>query len=231
MLAESFRARLVGRRRLSPKVHELTLELAEPVPFHWLAGQYVLIGTDASADRYAFSIASHDDQREPARFLLAVGEGSTAEPVLAAGIGSELDVLGPHGSFTWHPAPGALLVGVGTGVAPLKALVEEALARGFAGPLLLLAGFRSSAELLWPAEFAELARENPRFRFVPTLSQPLADWSGRRGRVQEHLYEFVSELPARSAAYVCGKTAMFESCREALASWGVAPEDVRSESY
>jgi NAD(P)H-flavin reductase len=231
MLAESFRARLVERRRLSSKVHELTLELVDPVPFRWLAGQYVLVGTDASLDRYAFSIASPDALREPARFSLAVGEGSTAEPVLASEVGSELVVLGPHGAFTWRHAPGALLVGVGTGVAPLKALVEEALARGFAGPLVLLAGFRSASELLWSAEFAELARAHPQFRFVPTLSQPAADWSGRRGHVQTHLYEFLSELPPRSAVYVCGKTPMVEGCRAALSDWGVPPEDVSSESY
>ncbi|HEY3500540.1 MAG TPA: hypothetical protein VGK73_37865, partial [Polyangiaceae bacterium] len=122
MLGESQRARLVARRPLSPRVSELTLELEPGAPFRWLAGQHVLVGATSSVDRYAFSIAHADDGREPARIVLAVGHASSAESLLAVPAGGELVVLGPFGSFTWRAAPGALLVGVGTGVAPLKGL-------------------------------------------------------------------------------------------------------------
>jgi NAD(P)H-flavin reductase len=231
MLAESFRARLVQRRRLSSRVSELTLELLESKPFRWLGGQYVLVGSDASVERFAFSIARADDLRDPARLVLAVGDGSSAEPLLVAQPGSELVVLGPHGKFTWRPAPGALLIGVGTGVAPLKALVEEALAHGFHGPIVLLGGFRSEGDVLWSAELAELSSSHPEFRYVPTLTLPGNDWRGLRGRVQEHLAEVVASLPAHSAVYVCGKTLMVETCRERLSALGVGPEDIRAESY
>ena len=231
MLAESFPVRLVERRRLSARVSELSLELLGATPFRWLGGQYVMVGATSSAERFAFSIARADDGSDPARLLLAVGDGSSAEPLLTATPGAELVLIGPRGSFTWRPAPAALLIGVGTGTAPLKALVEEALAHSFEGPIVLLGGFRGDADVLWSAEFRELSRRHPNFRFEPTLSLPEPSWTGLRGRVQEHLGELVQNLPARTAVYVCGKTAMVESCRERLAVLAVLPDDIKAESY
>lgn len=231
MLGESFRARLVARRPLSLRVSELTVELAAGVDFHWLGGQHVLVGSASSIERFAFSIASADDGRNPPRFVLAVGDASSAESLLSVALGGELVVLGPFGAFTWRPAPRALLVGVGTGVAPLKALVEQALAQGFEGPVTLLSGQRAESDVLWQAELAAMAERHPQFRFEPTLTLPSPAWDGRRGRVQEHLAELV-DVPSRDLAiYVCGKTPMVEACRGRLHALGIAAERVASESY
>jgi NAD(P)H-flavin reductase len=232
MLGESFRARLRERRELSPRVVELTLEVLEDAPFRWLAGQHVLVGLETSRDRFAFSIARADDGAEPARPVLAVGDASSAAPLLSVPVGGPLVVLGPFGSFTWRPAPGALLIGVGTGVAPLKALAEEALAaHRFDGPLVLLAGQRAESDVLWSAELAALARSRRNFRFEPTLTLASGGWQGLRGRVQEHIPELLAGLPPRSAVYVCGKTPMVESCRDRLARLDVEAADITSESY
>jgi CDP-4-dehydro-6-deoxyglucose reductase len=231
MAGETFRARVVEKRHLSPRVSELTLELAGLRPFRWRAGQYVVLGLQAAEERFPFSIARADDGRHPARLVFAVGDASIADALLSVKLDGELLLEGPYGEFTWTASPGALLVGVGTGVAPLKALAEEALAATSRTPLVLLAGQRSESDVLWAAELEALAREYPEFRFEPTLSLPAPDWRGRRGRVQEHLSELVSSLPARPSAYVCGTPAMAESVRSELRLLGVAVADLKTESY
>ncbi len=84
-------------------------------------------------------------------------------------IGAELEVEGPAGAFTWQatPLPAALLVGVGTGVAPLRALIEEELARASEARLLLLAGHRAAEDVLFADDFARLAAEHSRFISCP----------------------------------------------------------------
>jgi len=190
-----------------------------------------MVGSEPSNERFPFSIARADDGHAPARLKLAVGDVSSADALLSAKLDSELAVEGPFGEFTWKASPGALLIGVGTGIAPLKALAEEALATGSRTPLILLAGHRSEPDVLWAAELAALSRPHPEFRFEPTLSLAEPAWRGRRGRVQEHLGELVRSLPAHPSAYVCGKTAMVETCRSALRALGVADADMKAESY
>lgn len=225
------RARVVARQTLTPRVVELTLTL-EGEGFEWDAGQYVLVRVPSvSSDSFAFSIANAYDPGHP-ELCLAVGDGPSSELLSRAPIGLEVELEGPSGSLTWQDAPGALLVGAGTGVTPLRALVQEAVSRDQRNvPVLLLAGARSEDELLWEEELTALAATSEYFDYRPTLSQPGVECSGRRGWVQAHLADAVLALPAGFAAYLCGSHAMVEQCRHSLERLGVADSRVRYESF
>lgn len=223
------------RRALSARVSELVLELEGPQPFRWRAGQYVTLhppgGTGAHEGPLAYSIASAWDGAEPPRFALAIGQGSGADVLARFGEGATLAVDGPFGAFTLPEAPGALLVGAGTGVAPLRAHAAEWLARPAAGPVTLLVGARTQSDLLWHDEFTELARRDARFSYVPVLSQPDGAWAGRRGYVQAQLPELVARLPQGFFSRVCGAKSMVVACLSALRALGVADERLEAESY
>ncbi len=228
-------ARIVVRRPLSERVNELVLEIEGPAPFRWRAGQYVTLhpegGVGAHEGPLAYSIASAWDGAQPPRLALAVGPGSGADVLAPLGEGAELAVDGPFGAFTLPDAPGALLVGAGTGVAPLRAHAGEWLARPGAGPVTLVAGARTQGDLLWHDEFTELARRDARFVYVPVLSQAPGDWSGRTGYVQAHLADLVARLPAGFLARLCGAKPMVVECLSAFRSLGVAEERLEAESY
>lgn len=223
------RARVVGRKALSPRVTELTLELEGGAPFHFRAGQHLTLRPDVDeAERSAFSLALAPTPAGLARLILAVS--NTSELLGRAALDSVLVLEGPFGELVWHPAPGALLVGAGTGVAPLRALVHEALALDERTPLVLVAGNRSREELLWHDELRALAEEHARLRYEPVLSRPEADWPGRRGYVQSHIADIVPSLPAGSRAYLCGSTSMVVDCRSSLLALGVPDERILSEA-
>jgi CDP-4-dehydro-6-deoxyglucose reductase len=224
----SFSAELVARTALSPRVELLTFLAAEP--FARAAGQYLLLTLDEGSS-HAFSIAAPFDERAPSRFEIAVARGTTAGPVLELELGDSVLVTGPSGALVWKADAPALLVATGTGISPLRAIVLEQLARSGAVPLTLLFGCRDASEELWGAEFARLAAEQPRFRYLPTHSQPLTGHAGRIGRVQTFLPEQVLLLGSNLRAYLCGHTPMVNDCTTLLIEHGVPAEHIHGESY
>lgn len=222
---------LLARSPLSERVHRL--RFAARAPFRWLAGQHlVVVRGKGQALFLPYSIASAYDPQKPGEFELAVLFRAGAEVMDALLVGEQLEVEGPAGEFTWQgePSPAALLVGVGTGIAPLRALIEAELARDTRTRLLLVAGHRAPEDVLFHADFVELAAQHARFRFVPTLTGATSVWPGERGRVQAQLRAAVHSL-GRLDAYVCGRLDMVREVVLALEQDGVPAGRVRSEGF
>jgi len=222
---------LVARTPLSSRVHRLRFVARSP--FCWAAGQYLVVAfAEGQALFLPYSIASANDPAKPGEFELAVAIHAGADVLDTLPIGAELEVEGPAGAFTWQPdpSPAALLVGVGTGIAPLRALIEEELARASDTKLLLLAGHRAPEDVLFGDDFTRLAAEHARFHFIPTLTGASSSWLGLRGRVQAQLLEAVNSLGALDA-YVCGRSDMVADVAAALVAHGVPAARIRSEGF
>ena len=226
----SHRGRVIGRSALSPRVTELTLRIEGDEPFRWLAGQHVTLRPELAPGEPSFySIAVAPTQAGLRELTLAVANDSDTHA--HAELGSVVLIDGPFGRLTWQDAPGALLVGTGTAVAPLRAITHDALSLRQATPLVLVAGHRTEGELLWHRELFALAGEHATFRYEPVVSQPEADWAGRRGRVQDHVRDIAASLPSGFRAYLCGSKRMVEDCRGAVGELGLSPERILSEAY
>src|SRR3954471_3009763 len=159
----SFSAKLVRSEPISARVQSLTFQGAAPFPR--AAGQYILLTLDEGSS-HAFSVASPFDPSAPGCFQIAVARGTTAGAVLELQLGDTVSITGPSGALVWKEDTAALLIATGTGIAPLRAIVLEQLARGSPLPWTLLFGCRDASEELWGAEFVRLASEHPRFRYV-----------------------------------------------------------------
>lgn len=230
---------LIETSELSPSVRRFVFRSADGGAIDYLAGQWMKLYLPGGIDR-DYSIASPpvpEGQRGCDRFELAItrvegGAGSGALFSLAPG--ARLECLGPNGLFVRedrHRDVPALYVATGTGLAPLRAMLVEELARDETTAQVLLFGCRSEADLLYRDELEALARAHPRFRYVPTLSRGSDAWSGRRGYVQHHLAELVAALgPAH--AYVCGVTKMIDDVRRVLKEeLGVDRRFLHTERY
>jgi CDP-4-dehydro-6-deoxyglucose reductase len=241
----AFEARLASVRRLTPNVRELVFERVDAAPMNFEAGQWVNVvlpiasDTGAATLKRSYSIASAPDGSP--RFEIAVTlveRGPASTWLHAAKPGVVLPFTGPQGFFT-RPlagAPPALMIATGTGVTPLRSMMRAALAASSRQPVWLLLGVRHEHDLLYDSELRDAGHSHELVRFEPTLSQPKADWSGRRGYVQSHLPELWRELesasPIRPHAYVCGLHRMVASVREMLRTdLGAAREQVHSERY
>jgi NAD(P)H-flavin reductase len=231
MSAQGFTIELMARTPLSGRVH--LLRFAARGPFRWAAGQHLVVVKAKGQELFLpYSIASAYDSQRPGQFELAAAFGAGADVIDQLSIGEELQIEGPSGAFVWQSAasPAALLVGAGTGIAPLRALLEEELARTSQTQLMLIAGHRAPEDVLFADDFARLARQHARFRFVPTLTGASAAWLGERGRVQARLRAAVQSL-GQLDAYVCGRLALVSEVVAALEQEGVPAARIRSEGF
>lgn len=226
-------------QNLSPSVRGFKLECLDGRPIEYIPGQWVNLHVPVAAgsDKRAYSIASAPDAARPGEFEVAVThvlEGNVSPALHALTEGATLQFDGPYGFFTRQGLEDqpALFVATGTGVCPVRAMIQDELRRSSDGPQLrLLLGVRTQADMLYRAEFEELARSHPRFSFLPTLSRPEPDWRGRTGYVQTQLASLIDEAH-RPHVYACGLSPMIDAVRKTLkGQLGYDRKLIHSERY
>jgi ferredoxin-NADP reductase len=220
---------------LSPAVRTLVFESLDG-PLAYRAGQHVslIVPTPSGAPKKKhYSIASAPNPRSPARFEVAVtrGDGASASAMLHdLAIGSRLEMDGPSGKFVYEDFGGpAIFVTTGSGLAPVRAMLQREMMNEEGAPIVLLFGCQNEDDVLWSEELHALKERNARFRFEVSLSQPSASWKGRTGYVQRHVVELAKTL-VQPRAYVCGRRHMVDAVIALLKN--VIPEDrMHHEKY
>jgi NAD(P)H-flavin reductase len=210
----------------------LTLDAPHHADAHTIPGQYARLAFEDGVPRpYAIASAPHASSGAGSsrfEFLLKVPEERVG-PLLALGAGDKVAMSRPQGKG--FPVDKAVrgtslwLFAAGSGIAPLRAVVEHLLPkRAELHELVLLYGVRHAGELAFTSMFGDWAGRG--VRVVPTVSKPQpGTWDGKLGRVQDHLpKEF--EKPANVVAFVCGLPEMDRDVAAALLARGVGPGQV-----
>ena len=231
-------ASVAGSRPATPRVTILTLEVPG-WPGH-RPGQHLdvrLTAEDGYSAQRSYSIASAPDGE---RIELAVEriEDGEVSPFLTDELrpGDQLELRGPIGGyFVWEPDLGGplLLVGGGSGVAPLMAMLRSRAASGSTVPTRLLLSSRSAEEILFAGELRQLAAADAALEVVHTLTRDRPPgWDGYARRIDAELLQEVGWPPdERPLSYVCGPTSMVESVGSALVELGHDPDRVRTERF
>lgn len=219
-----------------------SLVLAVPGWQGHLPGQHVdvrLTAEDGYQAERSYSIASASipggDRVELTVERLDDGEIS---PYLAEDVraGDKLEIRGPIGGyFTWDVPDGGplLLVGGGSGVVPLMAMIRHRVATGSHIPTRLLLSSRDRDDIIYRDELARLAAANEEFDVVYTLTrhQPV-DWTGYRRRIDAEMLEEVAWPSGdRPRIYVCGPTQLVESVASIFVTLGHEPGRVKTERF
>ncbi|MGH7279978.1 MAG: FAD-dependent oxidoreductase [Polyangiaceae bacterium] len=232
------KARLAAARTLSPSVRELTLEVdpaPDGAPFSYAAGQYVelFVPTKGLTMKRAYSIASAPGSRGPNAFDIAVtrtSSGKSSDSLHSHALDAEYDVEGPRGGFVRRNREASVLfVGAGTGLAPLRAMIQDELRTESQARVGLLFGARDEDHILWRAEWNDWSASR-RFESDITLSRASETWSGLRGYVQLHAVRSYEKI-APAEVFVCGLSSMVIDVVRALEAHGVDSSAIYSESY
>lgn len=206
--------------RSTPRTRILRLDT--PDGFRFNAGQAVMAGLQGSPLRKPYSIASAPAevrQRGYLELLVQVDDSGGPDPHLErAARGTALDVDGPFGTFGLPPlSPDSrlLLVAGGTGIAPLRSMMMEALMHERPPRVHVVYSARTAEELAYRDELEALAAAG-RINLVLTVTRDTGHaWSGRRGRIDRTL--LASALPAGEAwCLICGPPALVADVRAAL---------------
>lgn len=216
----------------TPRVKTIALDVPG-WPGH-RAGQHVdirLTAEDGYQAERSYSIAAPADGERVELTVENVEDGEVS-PYLTeeARPGDELELRGPVGGyFVWdpdHPGP-VLLVGGGSGVVPLMAMVRQ---RGSV-PTTLLYSARSLEDVIYREELARLAGDGLELVLTLTRSQP-EGWTGYAQRVDAPLLAEIAPPPrGRPLAFVCGPTPFVESVALALVELGHDPALVKTERF
>jgi ferredoxin-NADP reductase len=218
----------------------VTLVLGVPEwPGH-LPGQHVdvrLTAEDGYSTQRSYSLAA-PDRGGQVELTVQVVEDGEVSPFLARdlAIGDPVELRGPIGGwFVWDPArSGAVfLLGGGSGVVPLVAMVRARHDAGSAAPMHLVYSVRRPADVLYADELARRARHDDGLTvtIAYTRSAPDADARGA-GRVTAA--ELAGWAPAPGSGvttYVCGPTGFVDAMAEALVDLGHDEHQIRTERF
>jgi CDP-4-dehydro-6-deoxyglucose reductase, E3 len=195
----------------------LTLQPAVGTDFAWRPGQYLSLLMPGGLRRSFSMAAPHRPGGAIELHIRRHSGGLFSDRLLSAlAVGDRLTVDGPYGDLDWRDGGGPIvLLGTGTGLAPLKALIEYGIASSTRRPMRLYWGADTIEELYLAPALHSWAAECRNFEFVPVLASPHLGWHGRTGYVQDAA---VSDLPHLhdTHVYACGSPRMIASARKAL---------------
>jgi NAD(P)H-flavin reductase len=220
---------------MTPRTRVIRLDLGGQ-RFAFAAGQAVMAGLHGSPLRRPYSIASSPGEAAQAgaiELLVQIDNSGSPDPHLErAAPGAWVDVDGPFGAFGLPPLDGRplLLVAGGTGIAPLRSMLFDALSRPRVPRATLVYSARGPEELAYRAELDRLAREGRLRVFYTITRESETDWDGRRGRIGDRLLR--EALPSSDAlCVICGPPEMVQDATAILRSLGVGEERLLVEKY
>jgi CDP-4-dehydro-6-deoxyglucose reductase, E3 len=226
-------ARIERAASLSHDVKGLYLRLPVAESFRFEAGQYIDIMLSRGRRR-SFSIASppHCSGLLELHVRRAAG-GEFSERLFDQDpVNALLTIEGPLGQFVYRPsAAPMLLVGGGTGIAPLLSILRHLIENGTERDMTLYWGVRSERDLYAHAALEDLAARPPaRLRYVPVLSEPSPEWPGSRGFVHEAVLRDIDALDTYDV-YAAGPPAMIAAVRTEFGRRGVAADRLFFDSF
>jgi CDP-4-dehydro-6-deoxyglucose reductase, E3 len=234
--------------RLSHDVAGLFLRLPAATDFSFAPGQYIDVLLPGGRRR-SFSIASHPAVRPLELHVRRVAGGVFSDGLFQAEAqGALLDIEGPLGQFVYRPherpphepppheldAPPMLLIGGGTGIAPLLSILRHVIGRGIVRDMRLFWGVRSEQDLYAQATLETLSREASSYgatlTYAPVLSEGSAAWRGLTGWVHAAALAGPSDL-ASCEVYAAGPPEMIAAIRNEYAARAISPSRLYFDSF
>lgn len=226
-------ARIVEVAHLSDSVVRLRVQPEAPFPYE--AGQYLSLQRSDGLTR-SYSLASLPDEGWLELHLRRLPNGQMSTWAYAdARPGMMVSLRGPYGSCCYVADPvdaPILMVGVGTGLAPLWGVVRQALASGHVGPITLIQASAEPKGLYMRDELLELARAHPQLQIRGCVLH------GGGGDLEQGAVDALAVEHIRSAgniaahmAFVCGDSAIVQRVRRGLFMAGMSPRRIFVDAF
>lgn len=207
----------------TPRVRLVRFTWPEISSFNFKPGQWAgvycddFLGENNKPLRRAFSIASSPGLPY-IELCIARGHGLSVH-LQDLSPGSVVNVDGPYGMFWLRPAQKYLFIAGGTGIAPFRPMIHQALSEG--KEVLLIYSMKTPSDFIYRSEFEGL---KGRFKIVPTITMgDFPQWEHERGRVQTFLNKYYK---SGCDVYICGPPAMVEDLQAKLVGLGQAKEKI-----
>jgi ferredoxin-NAD(P)+ reductase (naphthalene dioxygenase ferredoxin-specific) len=224
--------KVVDVARATHDIRVVRLAVESGGPFDFSAGQYASVEFPGLPPR-DYSMANRPDDAV-LEFHIRLMPGGAVTPYVSTQvkIGDTVKVGGPYGTSYLrekHTGPILALAG-GSGMAPIKSIVETALAHGMKQPITLYFGARAERDLYLEDQFRVLAERHGNLTFIPVLSEPEGPTQRRTGLLADAVRSDFTTLDG-AKAYLAGPPVMVETATAALTDLGVRRQDCHADAF
>ncbi len=217
-------AKLIKRENIANEVVRFTFKV--PTSFSSSPEQFVMLKFEKNGEvkQRAYSILTHvPGKLELAVKLIPGGFGS--EILRKAKVGEKFRMRGPFDHFPsmdHNHKKEVLMLCTGVGVVPFYNMLNHFVSKYPQQQFKLIYSEKTKADLILHPDFLTLAKKNPNFKYVPTLTRE--KWDGATGRIGEHLgNNFKNKI-----YYLCGVKEFVEATKTFLMEKGVASKDIKA---
>jgi ferredoxin-NADP reductase len=237
----------MAREAIEMEVEAVTIEVpdSKTIRLKWPAGYDVEFKTgqfitcywpDEPSYKRAYSLSSCALDRGFYEFTVRRDGKMGTRLVDWIKVSHRLMVLPPAGKFlpVYEPDKHLICIAGGSGVTPFRAFVREATRRELPTKITILYTVRTTNDIIFNAEFHELAQQNPNFDFYVTCTRLSAEdpWTGRRGRIDPAWVKEQMDDPANTIFYACGPNPLVEFAEHLVLRELAMPKDrMRTEKW
>ena len=223
---------VIGIERRTARIVELWLR-PRGGALGYLPGEYVLLeDRERTVPPRSFSIANAPRADGLISLLVTRVPGGETSTWVHEGLrlGEEVAVSGPYGTFVDDPTSTgpALFLAAGSGLAPIRALLEAAVTTNTRLSLTLIVSARCEADVIDRERFADWESRHASFRFIRTLTRDAGPLP--RGRVPALLPQLYAEL-ADHDVFIAGAPGFVRACAAAADALGARRERVHTEVF
>lgn len=225
-------ARVLSVDRLTQKIARVRLDYAKP--FDYRPGQFLNLYRDDGLIR-SYSIASVPQVDSYIELHVQRTSNGRMSPWIHDTLqaGDDIHISSPLGECYYRPGKveqPLMLIGTGSGLAPLYGVLRDALRNRHAAPVWLFHGSRTRDGLYLVDELRNLAREYDQFRYVPCLSgEPDREGFAARRANEEALRQQPNLKSWR--VFLCGHPDMVNATKRATYLAGASLQDIHADAF
>jgi ferredoxin-NADP reductase len=232
-------AQVKAIRQETPTVKTFTLTIPDWVQHR--SGQHYdirLTAPDGYQAQRSYSIASEPERQSEIDLTVERLDEGEVSPYMHDVLipGDQIELRGPLGGyFAWDTTIGGplLLIGGGSGVVPLMAMIRHRKAQHSDIRTRLLYSVRTPDDVIYGDELNRLTEQDSQLEVIYTFTRQVpTNWKGYSRRIDERmLREVLQPLGGNARIYICGPTALVEVAANTLASIGIAVASIRTERF
>jgi xylene monooxygenase electron transfer component len=235
--SRSFNGKLASVSNLTRDILDVRIALDEPMIYY--AGQYANLTVPgvAASRSYSFAAAPTGAGSNGLAFHIRLIPNGEVSSWFAGDdlVGAPITVDGPYGIFRLREADVPIMcIAGGSGMAPIKAMLEHGSELKVTRPVVYLYGGRTQDDL-YPDSLVDALTSGwaGPVRFLPVLSEEPedSDWTGARGFVTDYIKSIDEFGLPESQAYLCGPPAMIDAAIPILTGAGVRGRDIYFDKF
>ena len=230
------------------KTNSVPSILSDAIKPHWQHIQSLEFEHEACTRSYSCAESSMSTDELVFTIKMQSAPDETMRPGVAShylcnlAVGTMIEALGPFEEFSAkeNSRKTMVLVGAGSGMAPLRSLIDEQISMlkqshsdAQLRPIYFFYGARAEVDLLYADNFYQLADQYGHFHYYPVLSKPDEEWLGAAGYAQDILALNLDSLGEVGGLefYLCGPQGMMDEVIALLQAKGVSDDDIRFDLF